>query len=297
MDPNDPNNPGSSPPSSPPPAADQGASQEVTLDALYGPSSPTSQSTPTQDTSAAGSPPLPEAPINEPAIPQDTLGAGTTPPVDQPATVEPTIGQEVPPSPDLGYGAPPAGDQQGYPPETPQTAGGAEQFYQDLSPDAQPPVDQPTEVAPPEDYAAGTTNDQLQEQPSYASPEEVQPVDQTEPAMEPGAGGGLPPIPSRSKMPFIILGAVVVIMVLALVVLLGLSRARSTKVVATPTPHASASDIPVTCEEDPQNPDCVQSSPSDSSGSFSPAPNNSGGPLPSLSPQKCQLLYGGPCPQ
>lgn len=164
-----------------------------------------------------------------------------------------------------------------------QTSANPGPEYNEMAVPAPDPIEPPTEP----EFAPAPIDET---QPDYYQPDEgalppAPPADGTPP------GGSLPPIPTQSKMPLIIIGVAVVIVLLAgiifTVLLLG-RRGSSTK---KPTTAPIATEQPISCQDDPSIPGCTTvASPTPSPLPTPTEPHNT------LSPQQCQLIYGGPCP-
>lgn len=186
---------------------------------------------------------------------------------------------------------------------------------QEADPYADPnaPVDPPSEYStdyedPPQDADSDAVDTQ------YYQPEDDTQVDpnavQLDPNGAPPAAGtsSLPPVPTKSKAPIFII-AIGVVLVLGMIVGVMVFALRSRG-----TSGATASPVPVEeeiyCSDEPNNPDCIEK-PLESEEPLAseepieteepivtatPLPTQSTPARPSLTPQRCQLLYGGPCP-
>lgn len=289
MDPNDPNNNGNQ---VPPPDPNGGGGQDITLESLYGPS------TPTADTGVAPAPAMPDQPQDQGGLPPQDPMAGQGGPVTQDyAPMDP--GQD----PLSGTGMPDQIQDFDQPIDSNPTGmpqDGVDQNYYDQA---------PQEAGMAEDY------NQLATDPEATEQMPVEEVQQPEAAYEPAQGGaGLPPIPSSgSKKPLIIIGIVVLVLLViggtTAFLLLGTGKKP------TPSPTPSALDTPLPCDQDPENPDCQGSAlPSETplasttpfgsasitasptaAGSATPSPSIGASPTPaSTGVRACELL--GTCP-
>lgn len=305
MDPNNPNNTGNAqnPPTDqggvPPKDPNVPSAQDLTPEALYGPSTPgvdlQATTPPTPPPTDMQSPSAPTADMSTP--PRDPNltgpvpeGSGVESTMDQSGqTTDNTMPTDLPPNDYADQNL--AGSVQdntlaGSLQDAPLNQGNfyqEAQIPQDTLPD--PGMDQPQEPAPYEPY----------QQPQYDQPADQEPGLQPmaaeappETPETPASAAGLPPIPKRSKLPIIIVGVAVVLLISAVAAFFLLSRGGGdTRDVPTPT------EEPLTCEEDPENPDCIETTEEPtSSGTSTPPPSAS--PTPGGTTRACELL--GTCP-
>lgn len=347
MNPNDPNNPSQTTGSASPPSDSNAPKpEELTPEALYGPSTP-GVDAPAAPGASAVPPPTGDVGSTLPGASTDLSASGamdsTTPPTElqTPSELPPSsndfmggtggptntqpqmLAEPQSPYADQGMGpssatpedtfsqAPqdtmatsqdmgsPADDMQGMPPAenpAPETS----TFYQQVpeiplgqSYDQAPAP--PAEPAPYEPYQPEVTQEQEPLPAETPPPPPGLPLPPEQPA-----AGNLPPIPKRSKLPLILIGVALVLLVSAAGAYFILVKGGGSK-----TPAPSPTEEPVTCDVDPENPNCTGPTavPSEaptvspvSSGTFTIPPGNS--PSTSATPasttKACQLL--GTCP-
>lgn len=320
MNPNDPNNQnlaggaGSVLPKDP----NAPSPEELTPEALYGPSTPgVGVSSPATPIPPAGDPmqqvpqdpgtPTVPAPPAEPSAPavvadpqmpisQEPLQPG--PDMSAPAAAD--VSSSAMPNQDLPQTIPDAQDEalptdmpgsgmgQEIPQDT-QPVPDASTFYQEAQPtDAMPESYDPNQPAPQgyEPYQQPET--EAIPQPGYEQPAPIP----TEAPVE-SSGGNLPPIPKRSKLPIIIMGVAVLLLISAVAAFFMLGGSGGGSPAKSPIP----TEEPLTCNEDPGNPDCIAptneptveptvSVEPSSSGNFTIPPTST--PAPSTRP--CDLL-------
>lgn len=302
MNPNDPNNqnPAGDPGAVLPKDPNAPAPEELTPEALYGPS------TPGVDLSAPAATPPATDPMQAPA----DLGPLQVPESPMPAMGADPLAPQDPGLPPMDTGAP-AMPNQDLSQMMPPVEGAAPTDMQDptmgqeLPQDAQPVPDastfyqenQPTTDQIAEPYDQGATPGYEPYQPET---EEVPQPGYEQPAPLPAeapvesSGSNLPPIPKRSKLPILIMGLAVFLLIGAAAAYFVLGRGGGD---AEPSP--APTEEPLTCEEDPENPDCIDVEPTEeptdeptfsiepsSSGNFTIPPTTT--PAPSTRP--CELL-------